>query len=189
MAGRKSPDEKRFETREQLWPGSGYWIWEPGSRENVGFARIPRLMPLIMSLIRQLTPRKQGDPSLVYHELWCRDFGQGLITVTDVEEHAFAAGYKSKRAVRTWRTHMQTLVDLGFIRTKQVGNREFGHVLLLHPLAVCAKLRDEKKVTDEWWLMFTKRANDIGATIPPAAIFEKSAFELMMSQGEHGDGL
>jgi hypothetical protein len=49
---------------------------------------------------------------------------------------------------------------------KPDGNRDFGYVLLLDPLGVCAGLRKEKKVPDEWWVAFVSRANEIGAKSP-----------------------
>ncbi len=132
-----------------------------------GFATVPRLLPWILHLIKMLAGERKGDPSPVYLELWCRDFGQGIITIGDEQECAYASGYASTRALRTWREHMLKLVEMGFILTKKEGIREYGQVLLLNPLAVCAKLNDEKKVPEEWWTTFSKRANEIGATIPP----------------------
>jgi hypothetical protein len=99
-------------------------------------------------------------------ELWCKDWGQGIISIQDEQECAFAAGYSGNRAVRTWKERMYALVELGFILAKQEGNREYGQVLLLNPLAVAARLRGEGRVSDEWWTAFVRRANDIGAKIP-----------------------
>jgi hypothetical protein len=93
--------------------------------------------------------------------------GQGIISITDEAQCAYASGYSSSRALRTWRAHMLRLVELGFVLCKQEGLREYAHVLLLDPLAVCARLRQEGRVPDEWWTAFEGRANDIGATIPP----------------------
>ena len=159
-------DRKRETLRDNLWPGADKWIWNPSDADTVGFATIPRLIPLILHLLKELSGGRSGDPSTVYLDLWCRDFGQGIIPVNDEQEFAFAAGYDGNRAVRTWRERMYSLVELGFILAKQEGNREFGQVLLLNPIAVAAKLRDEEKVSDEWWTSFVRRANDIGAKIP-----------------------
>jgi hypothetical protein len=163
---RNDADRKREALRDNLWPGSAEWIWDPNDAETVGFATIPRLIPLILHLLKELSGGRSGDPSTVYLELWCRDFGQGIITVTDEQECAFAAGYDGNRAVRTWKERMYALVELGFILAKQEGNREYGQVLLLNPLAVAAWLRGEGRVSDEWWTAFVRRANDIGAKIP-----------------------
>ena len=143
-------DLKRTQLRNQLWPGSGEWIWDLSDREKVvGFATVPRLLPLVIHLIQHLVSgEKGGDPTPVYLELWCRDFGQGYVSVTDEAECAYGAGYSSRRAVRTWRGHMERLRELGFISVLPDGNREYGNVLLLNPLAVCHRLHQEGKTPD-----------------------------------------
>jgi hypothetical protein len=134
----------------------------------VGFATLPRLMPLVLHLIKHLAGgEKTGDPSPVYLELWCRDFGQGLVSITDEQECAYGSGYSSSRALRTWRGHVLRLAELGFVLVKAEGNREYGQVLLLNPLAVCSRLHAEGKTPNEWWTAFVRRASEIGAPIPP----------------------
>ena len=119
-----------------------------------------------MHLIKRLSPK--GDPSCVYFELWARAFDEGIITIGDESACAYASGYTGNRADRTWREHVFTLAELGFIKVKPRGNREIGHILLLNPLAVCAghKADTNTDVPDEWWSAFLHRANEIGATIP-----------------------
>lgn len=162
---RKTPDEKRSELREAIWPGSLKWAWDRHASD--GFITIPRLLPWILHLLKHLASgSKTGDPSPAYVELWSRSFDGGLVTIKDEEECAFAAGYASNRAYRTWKDHILTLVDLGFILTSRDGLREFGQVLLLNPLAVAVQLNDEKKTPDGWWPSFFRRANEIGADLP-----------------------
>ncbi len=102
---------------------------------------------------------------------WCKDWGQGIISIQDEQECAFAAGYSGTRAVRTWKERMFKLVELGFILARQEGNREYGQVLLLNPITVCAKLNGEGKVADEWWTSFVRRAGEIKAMIPRPPFF------------------
>ena len=61
-------------------------------------------MPLILTLISRLAPKgKQDGAARVYLELWMRDFGEGIVELTDPEIHAFAAGYTSPaRGARSW---------------------------------------------------------------------------------------
>lgn len=169
--GRKvnSADRRRAALRDRLWPGSAGWIWDFNDRDGVvGFATVPRLMPLILHLIKHLAGGAggTGDPSPVYLELWCRDFGQGIVSISDEMECAYASGYSSSRALRTWRGHMLRLVELGFLMNQQEGLREYGQVLLLNPLAVCARINAEGATPDGWWAAFVRRANEIGAPIP-----------------------
>ncbi len=156
------PARRRERLRETLWPGSGSLIWQRST--NLGFTTVPRLLPLVLHLIRRLT--EKGDPTSVYLDLWCRSHDEGIVSIVDEEQCAYAAGYTGTRALRTWREHVGKLADLGFIRVKREGNREIGHVLLVNPLAVCSRLHAEGRVPEEWWVAFASRASEIGATIP-----------------------
>ncbi len=160
-------DRKRETLRDNLWPGANQWFWNPNNPETVGFATVPRLLPLILHLLKELSGGRSGDPSSVYLELWSRDFGQGIIAISDEQESAFASGYSGNRAMRTWRERMYALVELGFILAKREGNREFGQILLLDPIAVATRLHTQRKVSEDWWTAFVARANEIGAKIPP----------------------
>lgn len=159
-------DRRRENLRDRLWPGSRNWIWTINDKSVVGFATMSRLMPLICVLIRELSGGRAGDPSSVYLELWCRDRGQSIIDDIREQDCAFASGYSGNRAVRTWKERMFKLVELGFIMVRQKGIQEFGQVLLVNPLAVCAKLHAENRVPDEWWAAFEARASEIKAEIP-----------------------
>lgn len=168
MRRRNALDRKREKLREQLWPGSSEWIWDWSDKEKVkGFASVPRVLPYVLHLIKHLArDGKGGDPSPVYLELWCRDRGQGIIEIVDEEKNAFAAGYASNRAGRTWREHMFKLVEMGFILAQPSGNREYGQVLLLNPLAVCRRIHDEGRTPEGWWAEFVAYASEIDAKIP-----------------------
>jgi hypothetical protein len=137
---RSTPAQKREQLRESLWPGSANLIWS--RKTNDGFATIPRVLSLVMYLIKQLSPK--GDPSVVYLELWARAFDEGIVSITDEHACAFASGYCGNRAVRTLREHVFKLAELGFVKIKPQGNRETAHILILNPLAVCVSLRASK---------------------------------------------
>jgi hypothetical protein len=167
VSERKTPEQKRTELREAIWPESEKWTWCRHGEK--GFITIPRLLPWITHALKFLAKgSKTGDPSPAYIELWCRSFDYGLVTVKNDEECAYAAGYSGNRALRTWSAHMTKLVDLGFILASRDGNREFGQVLLLNPLAVVAALNEKSKLPEGWWTSFVGRANDIGTTLPKA---------------------
>lgn len=154
--------QKRLTLRNQLWPGLEAQVWS--RHDQQGFTTIPRLLPLVIHLINELAG-KSGSPGYVYLELWCRAFDEGLITIKDELEHAYASGYTGTRALRTWRGHMLVLQELGFIRVKADGIREIGHVLLLNPILVCQELKTKGRVPEEWWTAFVQRANDIGVEL------------------------
>ena len=161
---------RREDLRDSLWPDGADIVWS--RKKYKGFTTLPRTIPLVMRLIGDLTPK--GDAGRVYADLWFRAFDEGLVTVRDENEMAFAAGYSGPRAARTWRAHIDALVDLGFLRTKQLGNRDIGHILLLDPHAVAAKLNAAGRVSPEWWNAFITRTTEIGAEIPEPASGDSS---------------
>lgn len=154
--------EKRTELRNALWPNSESIIYNFGKEK--GYCSIPRTLPLIMTLINELTDKKKGDASRVYLELWSRAFEEGIVTITDEESHAFSSGYTEQgRGLRSWRERLDILKNLGFIDIKPVGLRKNGHILLHHPHDVVDKLHDEKKISEAWWNMYIGRLNEIRA--------------------------
>lgn len=171
---------KREEIREEFWPGKASLIWDPSSQKLKGFVGVSRLTPWITTLIRHLAKAKSGDPTGVYWEFWCRHMGQGIVEIKDEEECAFAAGYTSSRALRTWRDHVQMLKDLGFADFTEVGNRKVGYVFLPNPLGIARWYSDKGKTPKGWWASFRSRAREIGADIPDSIdpeLFSKSSHE------------
>jgi hypothetical protein len=153
---------KRNDLRDRLWPGSETTFWN--RTQNRGFTTIPRLLPLIMSLVRKLSGRL--DPSMVYLELWARVFDEGLVSITNDKDFAYSAGYEGTRAERTLHERLLKLSDLGFIKVHGDGLREFAHILIVNPLDVCVRLHDEHKVDSAWWAAFVRRAGEVGAELP-----------------------
>ncbi|WP_156513027.1 hypothetical protein [Planctomyces sp. SH-PL62] len=179
MGSENSIDKKQKALRDELWPDAGSWIWDRTDKVNVkGYATIPRLLPLIMILIDELSEKGEGDARLAYLELWSRARDQHIISITDEEDIAFASNCTNpKRAVRTWKDHIKVLKRLGFILVESDGNREFGHILLLNPLAVAARLHAEGRTPPRWWSTFKRRAVEIGAKIPDASILPALTLE------------
>jgi hypothetical protein len=181
---------RRAEIREDHWPGMSQWIWDPTSQKLNGFVGVSRLMPWITTLIRHLSER--GDPTGVYWEFWCRHMGQGIVEVKDEEECAFAAGYTSSRALRTWYEHVEMLSKCHFIDVKEVGRRKVGYVLLPNPLAVARwhyeqeQQKHEQKpkpIPQGWWTSFKDRVREIGAEMPEP--IDMSLLSSDISRTEH----
>ena len=172
VATGNSIDQKQRALRDELWPDAATWIWDRTDKTNVkGYATIPRLLPLIMILIDHLSAKGEGDARLAYLELWGRARDNQIVSITDEEDIAFASNCTNqKRAVRTWKDHIRVLKRLGFILVASDGNREIGHILLLNPLAVAARLHDEGRTPTSWWSTFKRRAVEIGAKIPSASL-------------------
>lgn len=179
MGSENSIDQKHRALRDELWPEAAGWIWDRTDRANVkGYATIPRLLPLVMILIDELAEKGEGDARMAYLELWRRSRDNHIISLADEEDMAFASNCTNqKRAVRTWKDHIKALKRLGFILVESDGNREIGHILLLNPLAVAACLHSEGKTPSHWWSTFRRRAVEIGAKIPNAAILPALSLE------------
>ena len=74
----------------------------------------------------------KGKPAgLTYLALWFRNFDEMIIDVTDEASLAYESGFHSERRITTWQQRMQSLEDLGFIKSQKVGNR-YQYVLMLH---------------------------------------------------------
>lgn len=172
MANENVTDRRERELREQLWPGSSAWIWDRNDKANVkGFATIPRLLPLIMILIDELKEPGEGDARMAYLELWSRARDNQIISIKDEEEIAYASHCtRPKRAARTWKEHMRVLRRLGFILIAADGNREIGHILLVNPLAVAARIHRERSLSPSWWSALNRRAAEVGAKIPDPSL-------------------
>ena len=157
---------KRLQLRETLWPGIETQLWHRTKED--GWSTIPRTLPLIMTLIDLLKPG--WDASRVYLELWCRQFDDSFVQIDDEEGLAYSCGYlTAPRNIRSLRERLNLLQDRGFIEIKPNGSRRYGYVLLLHPHKVAKKIRENHsspEIRDKWWGAFTRRAIEIGSSIP-----------------------
>jgi hypothetical protein len=143
---------RREELRNQYWPKEDLWT----RKKEIGWFQVPRTLPLILSLLSLKQISQKKDPSKVYLELMSHQRGEGIIEIGHEADHAFAAGYEGSRAVRTWQERMRILEDNGFILTKKVGNR-FKFVAIVHPTTAVQRLRDSKKIPDNWWNAYIDR--------------------------------
>lgn len=160
---RRKADQRRTDRRNELWDGATDEVWV--RQKNDGYTTIPRILPLITVLLRQLT-KGSGDPSSVYVELWARVYDEGYVQIKNEIDHVYSAGYTGTRGTRTWRERMMMLEDHGFIKLKPNGAQQFGHVLIVNPLLVAARLNAAGKVPEAWWAAFLSRVDEIGAEIP-----------------------
>jgi hypothetical protein len=155
MASRgKKIAEKMDGLRDEYWPGEIPWKGS-GSGES-GWFSAPRTLPQILQIMRLPEVSGNQDPCMVYVELLARNMGEGIVRITNEDEHAIDAGYTGTRARRTWQERMKVLEDSGFIRTRKIGTgpkRTYKWVLLVHPTVAIRRLMDKGKVssTGEWF--------------------------------------
>jgi hypothetical protein len=157
-------DVRRREKRNALWDDAEAAIYN--KREESGFCTVPRTLPLMTTLIKHLSPKK--DPSRVYLDLWFRQRDDGFVESEDQEEMAACSGYPTgTRNVRTWRERLEELERLGFIRIKPKGTQKYRYILLLHPHDVVQRIRHKTPaaIPDWWWGYFESRIRDIRAEL------------------------
>ena len=160
---RKKIAQRQLELRARLWPEhhEGF-IWQ--RKKHDGFSTIPRTMPLIMSILDDLS---EGHPvSSTYLELWCRAFDECFVTLYKPREMAFHAGHTGQRGERTWRSRMKKLGELGFIDIKAGASGEMSYALIINPYLVIRKLMQEKHpgIRVDKYNALMERAGEISAT-------------------------
>jgi hypothetical protein len=165
---------RRLAQRDALWPAADKEVFQP---LKGGWGQVPRTLPMIASLIDELGGREK--PGRLYLALWSYDFGEGYVEVPDPARVALEAGYNANRAERTFSERMKTLRDLGFIRSRALGAREFGHVLLVDPHRVVVGIRaaTPERIADVWWSAFEARCSGIGISLSDLSVAGHGATE------------
>lgn len=130
--------KKILELRAKLWPEIDFEkeLWH--RQRNDGFTSVPRTMPIIMSIIDDLT--KGAPASSTYLELWCRSFDEMYVSLTRSKHMAFHSGFTGQRAERTWAEKIRKLDELGFISVKEGQAGPLSHCLILNPYLVLDRL-------------------------------------------------
>jgi len=159
---RKRITQRQIELRDRLWPNhnEGH-IWQRQSHD--GFSTIPRTLPLMLSIMDDLS---DGKPvSSTYFELWCRAFDECFVTLSKSREMAFHAGFTGQRGERTWRDRMKILAQLGFIDLKEGPSGPMSYALILNPYLVIRRLMQEKHsgVRMDKYNALMERASEVGA--------------------------
>ena len=160
--------------RGELWPElTKEDLWNRKTHD--GFTTIPRTMPIIMSIIDDLT---RGAPaSLVYLELWARAFDEMYINLKNRRELSFHSGLTGQRAENTWIKRMKALEKFGFIKTAKGTSGDLSHAVVLNPYIVIEKLYKDKKninISEYKYNAFKERAIEIGASkFPENDLLEK----------------
>lgn len=149
---------RRRSLRKEYWKDDDAWT---GDNEK-GWFRAPRTMPLVLGLLGQKNLSGALDPTKVYLELLARHIDNGIIEMVGEPDHAYAAGYLGSRGVRTWQERMKVLEELGFIRSKHIGNQRHKYVLLVHPTVAIQKLYQGGRVPQQWYDTFRARQIETG---------------------------
>lgn len=126
--------ERQLQVRSKLWPDvTDAMLW--GGENAQGFSMVPRLMPLMMSIMDDLAGK--GFPvGQTYLELWCRLREERFLTLNRPEEMAFHAGFSGQRALRTWKDRVRRLADLGFIDVQDGPLGDLSYAIFVNPYHV-----------------------------------------------------
>ena len=159
LAKPSKPAAKRLALRARFFGSlEGVELWNRATDD--GYVHLPRILPLVVSVIDAQT---KGKPAgLTYLALWFRNFDEMIIDVTDEASLAYESGFHSERRISTWQQRMQSLENLGFIKSQKVGNR-YQYVLMLHPVSVVKALYEDGKIQKEMYETFEHRAFEVGA--------------------------
>ena len=154
MAKASPNTARREKLRDEFFRDEESWT----GIDEKGWFRAPRTLPLILELLASKTINpKQQDVTRVYLELWSRHIDSGIIEMAEQARHAYAAGYRGPRAVRTWLERMKVLEESGLIKAKEIEGQRYKYVLLVHPTIAVQRLRDAGKIADDWWNTYRAR--------------------------------
>jgi hypothetical protein len=152
------------ELRAKLWPDVEFrrQLWH--RKRNDGFVSIPRTMPLIISIIDDLT--KGAPAGMTYAELWSRSYDEMYVSLSRAKELAFHSGFTGQRAERTWAEKIRRLAQLGFIKAKEGQAGPLSHALIMNPYLVIKLLYESGQpgLSKEKYNALVERAIEIGAT-------------------------
>lgn len=174
-ADKKAKDARRankareavLKIRKELWPTlTEEDIWSTSDKKRVGFAQVPRVLSLVMSMINGVSKKQSGKAvpaGRTYLVLWLHVYGEGVVRVDSEQEAAYEAGYGGERNRFTFRAHMKTLKEMGFIDYARGPKGPFQWVLLRNPFKVVNDLRAQGLITQDQYVAFVERATQVGS--------------------------
>jgi hypothetical protein len=152
---------RQLDARRKLWPElTDDMLW---SMDKEGWVALPRLMPLILSIMDDLSGK--GFPvSRTYLELWSRmRIEESFLALNRPEEMAFHAGFEGQRALRTWKDRMKRLANLGFIGVKPGPLGDLSYAVIYNPYHVVKRAYLAGQVHENKWQALVIRANEVSA--------------------------
>ena len=138
-------------------------VWNSGSG---GWASVPRPAGLIATLVVKEAYRNRFGGSsaagVTYMTLWLHWQGHGMSRIESEADAALESGYGGERGITTFRRHLRTLKDLGFVDYVEESRGRVKWVALLNPYQVVKKLMEGGHVSKATYSAVTERADAIG---------------------------
>jgi hypothetical protein len=159
----KQISNSQFELRETLFPKiKEAQLWN--RKKQTGFTTIPRTMPLILSIVTCISG-SGVSAAKVYFDLWSRVFDESFVTLNKQEEMAFTSGFTGQRRLQTWRTQIDILQKLGFIKLAEGPNGPRSYALILNPHKVIRAIhaKDNSRIPKELFNTLASRAMEVKA--------------------------
>ena len=127
---------------------------------------------------------EKGKPvSSVYLDLWCRANDQAVVKIHgNTDQMAHSSGFSGQRAVTSWRSRLDSLLKLGFIKTAAGPGGANSNALLLNPHIVLQKYREEGKIDEADLNSLTERAVTVGAKDLFTPIVEQATAEVKVKK-------
>lgn len=157
----KKIQQRQLALRARLWPElNPAKLWNRLTHD--GFSTIPSSMPLIMSIMDDLS---KGRPvSSTYLDLWTRAYDEGFVTLAKPREMAFHAGFSTQRAERTWKQKLEILASLDFIDLKSGPSGSASYALIWDPYPVIRTHHERRSLglREDKYNALVARALEIG---------------------------
>jgi hypothetical protein len=155
--------QRQIELRSKLWPFvTNDHLWN--RKTSDGFSSVPRAMPLIMTIMDDMSDGKRVSGA--YLDLWTRAFDESFVTLSKPREMAFHAGFDGQRGERTWRERMKVLQKLRFIDLASGPSGTMSYAIIFNPYKVIKwhTRQDTPGLCKAKYAALMERALEIGAS-------------------------
>lgn len=139
-------------------------LWD---RARGGWASLPRPVGLIANLVikeaHKTKYRTSSAAGTTYTTLWLHYQDHGMARIESETDAALESGYGGERGITTFRRHLRTLKELGFIDYVEETRGRVKWVLLHNPYKVVKQLHADGLIERQTYSTTLERAAAVGA--------------------------
>lgn len=163
---RKSLTEWAKDIRALYWASvTDDQVWSSAAG---GWTSIPRALGLICEVAIREAHKKMFKASsaagTTYMTIWMHSQASGVARIESEEDAAFESGYGGERGITTFRRHLRTLKQMGFIDFIEEGRGRVKWVLIYNPYQVVKKLHEDGHLDKHVFRAVSERAIGIGVS-------------------------